>query len=116
MKKKKNTNKAKESIREIAALLGAMNETLFLLAPMVYHAKETTDDFNAQPTTSNRVVMKMARGNVVKGAERIGNRLYNFYDKLLSKESKKIFSFEDFCEEVQTRLVAILINNTNEVN
>lgn len=66
-----------------------------------------TDEYRDYPSTSNRVVMELARRNVVVAAEQLSDRLASMYSEL-STSSKRVLPFAEFAEIVQERLTNLL--------
>lgn len=52
----------------ISELLCKMDTALEMLKGIVVHGKEATDEYNDFPSDSNRIVMELARQNVVHAA------------------------------------------------
>lgn len=100
----------KTSNEQICDLLRATDEALDMIRPMIVHGKEATDEYNDFPSDTNRVIMEMARNNVLLAANKIAVCLSEKYDGL-SKRAKDIFTFREFSEIVQERLTTLLHNN-----
>ena len=93
----------------IANLLVRMDDLLMKLKPIIEHGKEATDEYNDYPSDTNRVVMEMARQNVLHCSFGVAEILSDEYDKL-SRRTKDYFTFEQFCELLCERLTTILNN------
>lgn len=93
----------------ITDLLVRMDELLMGLKPIIEHGKEATDEYNDYPTDSNRVVMEMARQNVLHCAFGVAELLSNDYEKL-TRRTKDSFTFGQFCDILCERLTTILNN------
>lgn len=70
-------------------------EGIASFAPIVEHAKEMTDEFNDFPNDKNKVIMEMARNNVLVGAYELADKLCEQYDGI-SVRSKKMLTFKEF--------------------
>ena len=51
-----------------------------------------TDEYNDFPTEANRLIMEMARGNVVLAADKFSERIANMWQSL-STSSKRVLPF-----------------------
>lgn len=95
---------------EICDLLRTADNALEMIRPMIVHGKEATDEYNDFPSDTNRVIMEMARNNVLLAANKISQYLSSKYDEL-SHRAKDIFTFREFSEIIQERLTTLLHNN-----
>lgn len=93
----------------ITDLLVRMDELLTHLKPIIEHGKEATDEYNDYPSDNNRVVMEMARQNVLHCSFGVAEILNDEYDKL-PRRTKDSFPFDQFCEILCERLTTILNN------
>lgn len=93
----------------ITNLLAKMDELLMQLKPIIEHGKEATDEYNDYPSDSNRVVMEMARQNVLHCVFGVAEILSDEYDKL-SRRTKDYFTFGQFCDILCEQLTTILHN------
>ena len=93
----------------ITDLLVRMEELLTQLKPIIEHGKEATDEYNDYPSDNNRVVMEMARQNVLHCVFGVAEILSDEYDRL-SRRTKDTVAFGQFCELLCERLTTILNN------
>ena len=93
--------------RDLIDLFWSIEKSIQMFIPIVMHGKEMTDEYNDFPTTSNRVVMELARRNVVVAAEKLSEKLTSIYEEL-STSSKRVLPFAEFAEIVQERLTNLL--------
>lgn len=97
----------KGRFRDIAQLLLETYKSIAAFTPIVEHAKEMTDEFNDFPNDKNKVVMEMARNNVVLGAYKLADHLCLLYEDI-SVRSKKMFTFKEYSDIVSENLCGML--------
>lgn len=78
-----------------------------MLIPLVRHGKEMTDEYNDFPTEANRLIMEMARGNVVLAADKFSERIADMWQSL-STSSKRVLPFAELSDIIQERLTNLL--------
>ena len=66
-----------------------------------------TDEYNDFPTEANRLIMEMARGNVVLAADKFSERIANMWQSL-STSSKRVLPFAELSDIIQERLTNLL--------
>ena len=99
-----------KAVSGIAQLIRDMDEALEMLKPIVVHGKEATDEYNEYPSDTNKVVMELARQNVLHASYGMATVLEREYEGL-TKRAKELFTHREFCELLAERLVTLLYNN-----
>lgn len=100
----------RKAVAGIAQLIRNMDEALALLGPIVVHGKEATDEYNEYPCDANKVVMELARQNVLHASYGMATVLEREYEGL-TKLAKEVFTHREFCELITERLTTLLYNN-----
>ena len=99
-----------KALSGIAQLIRDMEDALNLLKPIVVHGKEATDEYNEYPSDTNKVIMELARQNVLHASQEMATVLEREYEGL-TKRAKEVFTHREFCELVAERLTTLLYNN-----
>ena len=106
-------SESRRTRESIAQLIVESDQLLELFKPVVVHGKEMTDEYNEYPSEKNRVVMELARQNVLHAAFGLAEMLTDKYNQLPHR-AQEVFTFREFSHIVQDRITTILSTNNNQ--
>lgn len=103
-------SESRRTRESIAQLIVESDQLLELFKPVVVHGKEMTDEYNDYPCDKNRVVMELARQNVLHAAFGLAELLTDKYSQM-PQRAQEVFTFREFSQIVQDRITTILSTN-----